>query len=172
MLNIQNYTKRFGDKIAVDDLSLHIAAGEICAFIGHNGAGKTTTWCSARFHSICLTANCFVCRRCCRPPCALSRCPVHPAHRSSASPCSLNRILHPAIFCTPPCLSGDSSHITSSCCSARSSLLSISSCLVAAESRKRRSLQEKNNSTRFGAARRSCAVFMFFYDIFPCAGKH
>ena len=32
MLNIQNYTKRFGDKIAVDDLSLHIAAGEICAF--------------------------------------------------------------------------------------------------------------------------------------------
>ena len=35
MLNIQNYTKRFGDKIAVDDLSLHIAAGEICAFIGH-----------------------------------------------------------------------------------------------------------------------------------------
>lgn len=37
MLNIQNYTKRFGDKIAVDDLSLHIAAGEICAFIGHNG---------------------------------------------------------------------------------------------------------------------------------------
>ena len=34
MLNIQNYTKRFGDKIAVDDLSLHIAAGEICAFIG------------------------------------------------------------------------------------------------------------------------------------------
>ena len=43
MLNIQNYTKRFGDKIAVDDLSLRIAAGEICAFIGHNGAGKTTT---------------------------------------------------------------------------------------------------------------------------------
>lgn len=43
MLDIQNYTKRFGDKIAVDDLSLHIAAGEICAFIGHNGAGKTTT---------------------------------------------------------------------------------------------------------------------------------
>ena len=42
MLNIQNYTKRFGDKIAVDNLSLHIAAGEICAFIGHNGAGKTT----------------------------------------------------------------------------------------------------------------------------------
>lgn len=41
MLNIQNYTKRFGDKIAVDDLSLHIAAGEICAFIGHNGADTT-----------------------------------------------------------------------------------------------------------------------------------
>ena len=29
MLDIQNYTKRFGDKIAVDDLSLHIGAGEI-----------------------------------------------------------------------------------------------------------------------------------------------
>lgn len=41
MLNIQNYTKRFGDKIAVDDLSLHIAAGEICAFIGHNDYAKS-----------------------------------------------------------------------------------------------------------------------------------
>lgn len=38
MLNIQNYTKRFGDKIAVDDLSLHIAAGEICAFIADTTA--------------------------------------------------------------------------------------------------------------------------------------
>lgn len=43
MLKIQHYTKRFGDKIAVDDLSLHIAPGEIYGFIGHNGAGKTTT---------------------------------------------------------------------------------------------------------------------------------
>lgn len=43
MLNIQNLTKRYGNKTAVDNLSLHIEAGEICAFIGHNGAGKTTT---------------------------------------------------------------------------------------------------------------------------------
>lgn len=40
MLNIQNYTKRFGDKIAVDNLSLHIATGEICAFIGHKAREK------------------------------------------------------------------------------------------------------------------------------------
>ena len=43
MLNIQNLTKRYGSKTAVDNLSLSIEAGEICAFIGHNGAGKTTT---------------------------------------------------------------------------------------------------------------------------------
>ncbi len=43
MLKIKNLTKRYGDKLAVDDLSLEIAPGEICAFIGHNGAGKTTT---------------------------------------------------------------------------------------------------------------------------------
>ena len=43
MLQIQHLTKRFGDKAAVDDLSLHIAPGEIYGFIGHNGAGKTTT---------------------------------------------------------------------------------------------------------------------------------
>ena len=43
MLNISHFTKRYGDKIAVDDLSLHIAPGEIYGFIGHNGAGKTTT---------------------------------------------------------------------------------------------------------------------------------
>lgn len=43
MLNIQNLTKRYGSKTAVDSLSLSIEAGEICAFIGHNGAGKTTT---------------------------------------------------------------------------------------------------------------------------------
>ncbi len=42
MLRIENLTKRYGEKLAVDDLSLHIAPGEICAFIGHNGAGKTT----------------------------------------------------------------------------------------------------------------------------------
>ena len=43
MLQIENLTKTYGDKRAVDDLSLRIAPGEICAFIGHNGAGKTTT---------------------------------------------------------------------------------------------------------------------------------
>ena len=43
MLYIQHLTKRYGEKKAVDDLSLHIAAGEIYGFIGHNGAGKTTT---------------------------------------------------------------------------------------------------------------------------------
>ena len=43
MLTITNLTKRYGDKLAVDDLSLHIAPGEIVGFIGHNGAGKTTT---------------------------------------------------------------------------------------------------------------------------------
>lgn len=43
MLKIQNLTKFYGDKKAVDDLTLHIASGEIFGFIGHNGAGKTTT---------------------------------------------------------------------------------------------------------------------------------
>ena len=43
MLYIQHLTKRYGEKKAVDDLSLHIAPGEIYGFIGHNGAGKTTT---------------------------------------------------------------------------------------------------------------------------------
>lgn len=43
MLKIQNLTKTYGDKKAVDDLSLHISPGEIYGFIGHNGAGKTTT---------------------------------------------------------------------------------------------------------------------------------
>lgn len=43
MLDIQHLTKTYGDKKAVDDLTLHIAPGEIYGFIGHNGAGKTTT---------------------------------------------------------------------------------------------------------------------------------
>lgn len=43
MLEIQHLTKRYGSKVAVDDLTLHIRPGEICGFIGHNGAGKTTT---------------------------------------------------------------------------------------------------------------------------------
>ncbi|MBP3480690.1 MAG: ABC transporter ATP-binding protein [Clostridia bacterium] len=43
MLRITNLTKTYGDKRAVDSLSLHIQPGEIYGFIGHNGAGKTTT---------------------------------------------------------------------------------------------------------------------------------
>ena len=43
MLEIRHLTKTYGDKKAVDDLSLTINAGEIYGFIGHNGAGKTTT---------------------------------------------------------------------------------------------------------------------------------
>ena len=43
MLKIENLTKSYGDKKAVDNLSLHVQAGEIYGFIGHNGAGKTTT---------------------------------------------------------------------------------------------------------------------------------
>ena len=43
MLKIEHLTKTYGEKKAVDDLTLHIAPGEIYGFIGHNGAGKTTT---------------------------------------------------------------------------------------------------------------------------------
>lgn len=43
MLRIEHLTKTYGEKKAVDDLSLHICPGEIYGFIGHNGAGKTTT---------------------------------------------------------------------------------------------------------------------------------
>ncbi|WP_165253031.1 ABC transporter ATP-binding protein [Adlercreutzia sp. ZJ304] len=43
MLRIEHLTKIFGEKVAVDNLNLHIKPGEIYGFIGHNGAGKTTT---------------------------------------------------------------------------------------------------------------------------------
>lgn len=43
MLKIENLTKTYGQKKAVDNLSLEIENGHICGFIGHNGAGKTTT---------------------------------------------------------------------------------------------------------------------------------
>jgi len=43
MIRLENVTKRFGDKTAVDELSLAVEAGEIFAFLGPNGAGKTTT---------------------------------------------------------------------------------------------------------------------------------
>ena len=43
MLKIQNFSKVYDGKPAVDNLSLEVEAGDIYAFIGHNGAGKTTT---------------------------------------------------------------------------------------------------------------------------------
>lgn len=43
MLRIEHLTKSYGEKKAVDDLTLQIRPGEIYGFIGHNGAGKTTT---------------------------------------------------------------------------------------------------------------------------------
>jgi ABC-2 type transport system ATP-binding protein len=43
MISIQNVTKNYGQKVAVDNLSLEIGAGEFFAVLGHNGAGKTTT---------------------------------------------------------------------------------------------------------------------------------
>ena len=43
MLKISHLTKKYGEKTAVNDLSLEIKGGEIYGFIGHNGAGKTTT---------------------------------------------------------------------------------------------------------------------------------
>lgn len=42
MLEIKNITKKYGEKIAIKDISLQIDNGEIFGFIGHNGAGKTT----------------------------------------------------------------------------------------------------------------------------------
>jgi ABC-2 type transport system ATP-binding protein len=43
MLKTQGLTKRFGDNLAVNDVSLHVERGEVFAFLGPNGAGKTTT---------------------------------------------------------------------------------------------------------------------------------
>jgi ABC-2 type transport system ATP-binding protein len=42
-LVVEHLTKRFGDRVAVDDLSFEVAAGEVFGFLGPNGAGKTTT---------------------------------------------------------------------------------------------------------------------------------
>lgn len=43
MISVSHLTKRFGRTVAVDDLSFHVAKGEIVGFLGPNGAGKTTT---------------------------------------------------------------------------------------------------------------------------------
>lgn len=42
MIEIKNVTKKYGDKVALEDISFNVDDGEIFAFIGHNGAGKTT----------------------------------------------------------------------------------------------------------------------------------
>lgn len=43
MISVQHLTKRFGGRVAVDDLSFDVKAGEVLGFLGPNGAGKTTT---------------------------------------------------------------------------------------------------------------------------------
>src|SRR5476651_1428496 len=43
MIEIERLTKRFGPVIAVNDLSLRVAKGEVLGFLGPNGAGKSTT---------------------------------------------------------------------------------------------------------------------------------
>ena len=42
MISLSHVQKRFGNQLAVDDLSLHVPAGEIYGLLGHNGAGKST----------------------------------------------------------------------------------------------------------------------------------
>jgi len=43
MIRYRAFTKRFGDRAAVDSLSLEVARGEVVALLGPNGSGKTTT---------------------------------------------------------------------------------------------------------------------------------
>ena len=43
MIRVQNLSKKFGDIVAVNDISFEVQGGEIFAFLGPNGAGKTTT---------------------------------------------------------------------------------------------------------------------------------
>ena len=43
ILKRENFSKRYGDVLAVNDLSLHLKKGEVYGFLGPNGAGKTTT---------------------------------------------------------------------------------------------------------------------------------
>ena len=42
MIEIKNVTKKYGDNVAISNISFNVNNGEIFAFIGHNGAGKTT----------------------------------------------------------------------------------------------------------------------------------
>jgi len=43
MIEVRNLTKRYGDLVAIRDVSFNVARGEVLGFLGPNGAGKTTT---------------------------------------------------------------------------------------------------------------------------------
>src|SRR5215207_370179 len=43
VITVEGLTKRFGEVVAVDDLSFQVDQGSVVGFFGHNGAGKTTT---------------------------------------------------------------------------------------------------------------------------------
>ncbi|MFR1759873.1 MAG: ATP-binding cassette domain-containing protein, partial [Christensenellaceae bacterium] len=43
MIKVENVTKRYGNKTAVDDVTFEVQKGEIVGFLGRNGAGKSTT---------------------------------------------------------------------------------------------------------------------------------
>ena len=43
MIEVRNLSKRYGDKLAVDDLSFTVRPGTVTGFLGPNGAGKSTT---------------------------------------------------------------------------------------------------------------------------------
>jgi ABC-2 type transport system ATP-binding protein len=47
LLTLSNVSKRYGSKLAVNDISFHISRGQVVGFLGVNGAGKTTTMISS-----------------------------------------------------------------------------------------------------------------------------